>query len=141
MKTALALPILKSLEECTDFSKTVEVFIPQLYGLPGRIVDALRGDGSLVQLYAEINPLVSGFAISIFLGAVFLAAAEVNRNYSQVDRFWSLLPTCYIAHFALWARLTGLPSQRIDAALLFSTVWSVSLQSLDDKAMHRALTV
>lgn len=123
------LPALVSLEDCSDFSKTVQPFIPQLYELPGRFVEILRTGGSLLQLYRTTNPLVTGFAISILLGAVFLVVAEVNRNYSQVDRCWSLLPTFYIAHFDLWARLTGVPHQRVDAALLFSTLWSVSVPS------------
>ncbi|KAK0646595.1 hypothetical protein B0T16DRAFT_413830 [Cercophora newfieldiana] len=123
----MAIPTLHALEECSDFSKTVQPYIPQLYALPERLSDVISGNESLIKLYTETNPLISGFAISVFLGAVFLVAAEVNRNYSQVDRFWSLLPTFYIAHFDLWARLTGIPTQRIDAALFFSTVWSIRL--------------
>lgn len=122
----MALPILQTLDECSDFSKTVEPFIPQLYELPQRLLRAFSGREGLVDLYLDTNPLISGFAFSVFLGAVFLVAAEINRNYSQVDRFWSLLPTFYIAHFDLWAHLSGLPSQRIDIILLFSTLWSVS---------------
>ena len=76
-------------------------------------------------LYLNTNPLLFGFALSVFLGAVFLLAAEVNRNYSQVDRFWSLLPTLYIAHFNLWAHLSGLPTQRLDVILALSVTWSV----------------
>lgn len=121
------LPALKALEDCADFSKTVEPFIPQLYALPGKLLDVAAGRQGLVQVYVETNPLITGFAISLVLGAVFLVAAEVNRNYSQVDRFWSLLPTFYIAHFSLWARAAGVPSQRVDAALLYSTVWSTRL--------------
>jgi len=122
----MALPTLLALEDCADYSKTVEPFLPQLYSLPEKLLDVVANRQSLSSLYIETNPLVSGFAISVFLGAVFLVASEINRNYSQVDRFWSLLPTFYIAHFDLWARLAGVPSQRIDAALLFSTIWSVS---------------
>lgn len=120
------LPALVSLEQCSDWSKTVEPFIPQFYELPGRLLDTFKTGGSFLELYRTTNPLVSGLACSIFLGAVFLVAAEVNRNYSQVDRFWSLLPTFYIAHFDVWARLNGVPHQRVDAALLFSVLWSVS---------------
>ncbi|KAK3944637.1 hypothetical protein QBC46DRAFT_373908 [Diplogelasinospora grovesii] len=123
----MAIPALHALQECSDFSKTVEPFIPQLYALPEKLIDVFAGRQGLLQLYLETNPLISGFAISILLGAVFLVVAEVNRNYSQVDRCWSLLPTLYIAHFDLWARLAGVPSQRIDAALLFSTIWSIRL--------------
>ncbi|RKU40293.1 hypothetical protein DL546_001804 [Coniochaeta pulveracea] len=121
------LPALVSLEDCADFAKTVKPFVPQLYELPGRFVETVRTGGSVAELYRTTNPLVTGFAISILLGAVFLVVAEVNRNYSQVDRCWSLLPTFYIAHFDLWARLTGVPHQRVDAALLFSTLWTVRL--------------
>jgi hypothetical protein len=123
----MAFSTIRTLEDCADFSKAVEPYIPQLYDLPAKLIDVFAGRESILKLYIETNPLVSGFAISVFLGAVFLVAAEINRNYSQVDRFWSLLPTLYIAHFDVWARLAGLPSQRIDAALLFSAVWSVSL--------------
>jgi steroid 5-alpha reductase family enzyme len=123
----MALPTIRTLEDCADFSMAVRPFIPQLYGLPAKLLDAFSGRESLLQLYTETNPLVSGFAISVFLGAVFLVAAEINRNYSQVDRFWSLLPTLYIAHFDVWARLAGLPSQRVDAALFCSAVWSIRL--------------
>ncbi|AEO69383.1 9d23210c-931c-45a8-ba22-c93769e938b8 [Thermothielavioides terrestris] len=123
----MAIPYLHSLEDCADFAQAVKPFIPQLYDLPGKLTDIFSGRESLLKLYTETNPLVSGFAFSVFLGAVFLVVAEVNRNYSQVDRCWSILPTLYIAHFDVWARLTGLPTRRVDAALFFSTIWSVRL--------------
>ncbi|KAK3692532.1 hypothetical protein B0T22DRAFT_399898 [Podospora appendiculata] len=123
----MALPALQALEECADYSKTVQPYLPQLYDLPGKLVDVLANREGLVKLYVDTNPLVTGFALSLVFGAVFLVVAEINRNYSQVDRCWSLLPTFYIAHFDLWARLAGVPSQRIDAALLASTVWSIRL--------------
>lgn len=125
----MALPVLHALEDCADFDKAVKPFVPQLYDLPSKLLDALAGRESLLGLYTETNPLVSGFAFSIFLGAVFLVASEINRNYSQVDRLWSILPTLYIAHFNAWAHLAGLSTQRINAALLFSTIWSVSRTS------------
>ncbi|KAL1873451.1 hypothetical protein VTK73DRAFT_949 [Phialemonium thermophilum] len=123
----MALPSLRSLEECSDFSKTVEPFIPQLYELPRKVVETISTRSGFLDLYLNTNPLVSGFAASVFLGAVFLVVAEINRNYSQVDRCWSLLPTVYIAHFDIWARLSGLPAERLDVILLFSTLWSIRL--------------
>ena len=122
----MALPVLDVLEDCADFSKTVTPYIPQLYALPGRLLGATIGNDSLLNAYTETNPLVSGFALSLALGIVFLVVSEINRNYSQVDRCWSILPTLYIAHFRLWAGLFGLPTGRIDLALLFSAIWSVS---------------
>jgi hypothetical protein len=122
----MALPTLHTLEECSEWSKTVEPFIPQLYELPHKLLRVVLEREGFLDLYMDTNPLISGFAISVFLGAVFLVVAEINRNYSQVDRCWSLLPAMYIAHFDLWARLAGVPSKRVDAALLFCVLWSVS---------------
>lgn len=121
----MALPTVRSLAACADYANTVEPFLDQLYSLPGDFVTALFS-GKVGQLYVDTNPLVSGFAISLALGFVFLVVSEINRNYSQVDRCWSLLPTLYIAHFNLWSRLAGVHSARLDAALLYSVFWSVS---------------
>ncbi len=123
----MALPALKSLEDCADFSKVVEPFLPQLYELPSNVLSTVRNGESLLNLYANTNPLVSGFAFSIFIGGIFWVASEANRNFSQVDRFWSLLPAFYNAHFAAWAHLNNLPSQRVELVLFWSVVWSVCL--------------
>ncbi|CAJ2509998.1 Uu.00g058980.m01.CDS01 [Anthostomella pinea] len=123
----MAIPSLKRLEDCAEYSKVVEPFLQQLYELPGKAIDAISNRDSLLDLYTDTNPLVSGFAFSIFLGGVFLVVSEINRNYSQVDRMWSLLPTIYNAHFAFWAHLNDLPTQRLNLVLLFSTFWSARL--------------
>ncbi|KAJ4391403.1 hypothetical protein N0V93_005020 [Gnomoniopsis smithogilvyi] len=123
----MAVPTLLRFEDCASWAKTVEPYIPQLYELPSKVVDVVQGRQDLLNLYTQTNPLISGFAISVALGGVFLVVAEFNKNYSQVDRCWSILPTFYIAHFDLWARLAGVPSQRIDAILVFGIAWSARL--------------
>jgi steroid 5-alpha reductase family enzyme len=125
----MALPIIQSLEDCAEYSKVVEPFLPQLYELPSNVLRVVTNGESLLNLYTSTNPLISGFAFSVFLGGIFWVASEVNRNYSQVDRFWSLLPAFYNAHFSVWAHLNGLPSQRVDLILFWSTVWSVRVLS------------
>lgn len=122
----MSLPILSSLQECSDFSLTVKPFIPQFYELPTRILDNAGSLAALKQVYIETNPLVTGFSASLFLAGIFLIVSEVNRNFSQVDRMWSILPNLYIVHFAAWARLSGLPHNRLDLLAVFSTIWSVS---------------
>lgn len=117
------LPVLNALEDCSDYSKTVEPFIPQLYEVPSQL---LNNVGNLKQLYIDTNPLIAGFAASILFGGIFLVVSEFNRNYSQVDRMWSILPNLYVVHIAVWARLAGLPHQRIDLIALFTSLWSVS---------------
>ncbi|KAI1659548.1 DUF1295-domain-containing protein [Daldinia decipiens] len=123
----MALPWVKRLEDCADYSQVIEPYLPQLYELPGKIVHATSSHGSFVELYKNTNPFISGLGFSIFLGAVFLIVSEINRNYSQVDRMWSLLPTIYNAHFAVWSHLNDLPSQRLDLVLLWSVTWSARL--------------
>ncbi|ROT35699.1 DUF1295 domain protein [Sodiomyces alkalinus F11] len=122
-----ALPAVKTLEECADFSQTVKPFLPQLYELPNKILDNITNPQALLHVYVETNPLIFGFAVSIFLAAVFLVVAELNRNWSQVDRAWSILPNLYIGHLALWARLAGVPSERIEFVLAATTLWSARL--------------
>lgn len=137
------LPAIKTLSDCADWSKTVEPFIPQLKTLPQEIARHVTSLEELKAIYLATNPLIFAFAFSIALAPLFLLASEINRNYSQVDRFWSLLPTVYNAHFALWAHLAGLPTQRLDNVLAFSTLWSVSSlilpKSTLDTDQHRSV--
>lgn len=142
----MAFPTVQTLQDCSDFSKTVEPFVPQLLALPARTLAAATSRDALLDLYVSTNPLISAFAVSLVLGAIFLVASEINRNYSQVDRFWSILPNLYIAHLAVWARLAGVPHQRVDLILLFTTIWSVCGMNryvgqgelaANDIAMHR----
>ncbi|MCJ1256442.1 hypothetical protein MMC24_004263 [Lignoscripta atroalba] len=124
----MSLPTIKTVVDCTDFSKTVSPFIPQLYDLPQRVYETVTTNPQgLRELYLSTNPLISGFAFSLFLFPIFLVASEINKNYSQVDRFWSILPTLFNAHFVIYAHGIGLPTQRLDTLLAFSTVWSVRL--------------
>ncbi|XXG96620.1 DNA-binding proteins Bright/BRCAA1/RBP1 and proteins containing BRIGHT domain [Hypoxylon texense] len=81
----MAFPSVRTLEDCADYSKVVEPYLPQLYELPWKVIDVVSTRGSLLELYKNTNPLVSGLGFSIFLGVIFLVASEVNRNYSQVD--------------------------------------------------------
>lgn len=122
----MVLPVLQSFPDCVDWSKTIDPYLPQLWQ-PSRLLDVLHGRQGLLDLYLQTNPFISGLALSILFGAIFLVVAEVNKNYSQVDRCWSILPTFYIAHFDLWARLSGVPSQRLDIILFFTTLWSARL--------------
>jgi hypothetical protein len=123
---ALPIPSVRTLEDCADFATAVQPFIGQLYDLPARVLAVATGNESFLKVYTETNPVVSGFAFSLALAVVVFIVSEINRNYSQVDRLWSILPALYIAHFDAWARLAGVSSKRIDAALVFSVAWAVS---------------
>lgn len=126
----MALPALTSLNDCADFSKTVAPFWPQLAALPQQIVDNITDLDALKAIYLSTNPLVTGFALSLALAPIFLTLSEINRNYSQVDRMWSLLPTIHVANFTIWAHLSSSPTQLIDNVFAFSCLWSVRHDSL-----------
>lgn len=123
----MALPVIKTLSDCSDFTKTVLPYVPQLYDLPQQLLQSYSSPTELKNIYLATNPLISAFAFSIFLAPLFLLFSELNRNYSQVDRFWSILPTVYNAHFVAYAHLSGLPTSRLDHMIAFSTVWSLRL--------------
>ncbi|PQE13043.1 DUF1295 domain protein [Rutstroemia sp. NJR-2017a BBW] len=123
----MALPVVKAIEDCSNITKTVLPYLPQLYDLPQQILQSYSNPTELRNLYLATNPLVSAFAFSLALAPIFLLVSEVNKNYSQVDRCWSILPTIYNAHFTAYAHLSGLPTQRLDNLLAFSVLWSLRL--------------
>ena len=123
----MALPLIYSKADI-NFGKTVSPFVPQLYDLFQKTFQSLLDPEALKQLYLSTNPFISGFAFSLFLAPIFLVAAEINKNYSQVDRFWSILPTVFNAHYAIYTHALGLPTRRLDTVLVLSVLWSVSIQ-------------
>ncbi|CAI7584495.1 unnamed protein product [Penicillium pancosmium] len=124
---SLPLPRVESLVESTSFKLTVLPYLSQLQYLPASLHEAGRDLGSLKDVYIATNPLVSAIAIGSVLAALFFLAAEVNRNYSQVDRFWSILPAVYNVHFAAWARLAGIRTQTLDTIAVITVLWSARL--------------
>jgi steroid 5-alpha reductase family enzyme len=64
---------------------------------------------------------------TMFVTPIVLAVSEINRNYSQVDRLWSLLPAIYNVHYAVWAHLNGLPTMKLDHVMAVSIIWGARL--------------
>jgi steroid 5-alpha reductase family enzyme len=123
----MALPAVQSILECADFNKTVLPYLPQLYELPRKLVQSYSNIEELRTIYLETNPLITALAFAFLLSPLCLLVSEINRNYSQVDRLWSILPTVYLAHYCTYAHLTGLPTARLDNLLACSVVWSLRL--------------
>ena len=121
------LPLTPTLADCATYSTVLEPYLPQLYALPTHLYAALTSSTALLHLYTTTNPCISGLAFSIALIPIFFVVSEANRNYSQVDRVWSILPTLYNAHYAIWARVNGLPTAKVDNVLAFSVVWTARL--------------
>ncbi|KIW13132.1 hypothetical protein PV08_08319 [Exophiala spinifera] len=123
----MALPVVRSLAECAVYNNTVAPYVFQLHSLPEVFVQSWTNVPALKQLYLDTNPLVSAVAFSVAISPVFLVVSELNKNYSQVDRVWSILPTFYNLHYALYASLAGLDATRIGLVAGISTIWSMRL--------------
>jgi steroid 5-alpha reductase family enzyme len=123
----MALPVVKNALECTDFENSVAPYLYQLQPLPAIIFESITNPTALKQIYLDTNPLITSLAFSIALTPVVLVVSEINKNYSQVDRLWSILPSIYNIHYAYYAYMAGLDMPRIGAVALVSTVWSCRL--------------
>lgn len=122
---ALPLPDVQSVADCASFSRAVLPFLPQLQSLSTTISESSKDLASLKEIYLSTNPLVTAIAFCLFVAGLFFTFSELTGNYSQVDRFWSILPTIYNAHFAIWARMVGIKSETLDTIALISAIWSV----------------
>lgn len=123
-----ALPLVKSLPECADFTKTVQPFLPQFYDLPFKIAAHITDAQALRAIYVNTNPLMTALAFGVmFVTPIVLVVSEINRNYSQVDRLWSILPVIYNVHYGVWAHLNGLPTLRLDHVMAVSLIWGIRL--------------
>lgn len=125
----MALPLVKSAIDCSDFTHTVLPYAHQLQALPQVVYESISDPAALRQIYLDTNPLISTFAFSLFISPVFLVVSELNKNYSQVDRCWSILPTVYNAHYTIYAHMLGLETKRLDMLLTASAIWSVRRES------------
>lgn len=123
---ASALSAIKTVQDCASYELTVKQHIPQLQNFVPNLIEAASSSGGLKQFYVATNPLVTAFAFALFLAPIFLVTSEINKNYSQVDRFWSVLPAVYAVHYAVWAHIAGLPTQRADLVAFVTLCWSVS---------------
>lgn len=120
-----AIPLLTTPAACAEWTLTVAPYVHQFQELPRRVIEAAFSVDALKEVYISTNPLISGFALSLVLAPIFLVVSEINKNYSQVDRCWSILPTIYNVHYAVWAHLAGVPTTRLNGVVVFSLLWSV----------------
>jgi hypothetical protein len=125
----MALPLVQSAIDCSGFSNTVLPYTHQLQTLPQIVYESISDPAALRQIYLNTNPLISAFAFSLFISPIFLVVSEINKNYSQVDRCWSILPTIYNGHYTIYAHMLGLETKRLDMLLTTSAIWSVRGES------------
>ncbi|KAI1931476.1 hypothetical protein LOZ58_000013 [Ophidiomyces ophidiicola] len=123
----MALPTLTSLPDCANFTLSVQPFFSQFNSLHTRVLEAGRDFEALKSIYIATNPLVTAVAFSLFLVPLLLIVSEINRNYSQVDRLWSILPSVYNGHYVLWSFMNGISTERTWTIFVCSSIWSVRL--------------
>ncbi|KAL6703838.1 hypothetical protein ACN47E_009057 [Coniothyrium glycines] len=124
----LALPVVKTVQECADHTITVVPFLQQYYDLPYNVVAHITDLHALRDIYLHTNPLMTALAFAtFFVTPLVLLVSEVNRNYSQVDRLWSILPVIYNVHYAVWAHLNGLPTLQLNHVMAVSLIWGARL--------------
>lgn len=123
MASIAALPTVATLVGCTDLGKTVYPYLHQLS--LDHVLPLLRREVEAKAWYVSTNPLMSAAAFALALSVITFVAAEFNRNYSQVDRLWSILPALYTVHFAVWAHANGIGSERVDTMATLIVLWGV----------------
>src|ERR1700761_273206 len=114
----MALPVVLNLQQCADYKTTFEPSLHPFATLPEVFFSAAAKPAALKQLYLDTNPLVTAISFALALAPVFLVVSEFNKNYSQVDRVWSILPTVYNLHYAVHSHLAGVHTSRLDAVLI-----------------------
>ncbi|KAI8642421.1 hypothetical protein BD408DRAFT_366561 [Parasitella parasitica] len=61
----------------------------------------IQEPSQLIRLYKETDPLESSLYFSSVLIVTHYLMSEITKNYSQVDRAWSILPGIYAWHFTI----------------------------------------
>ncbi|GAM89145.1 hypothetical protein ANO11243_071800 [Dothideomycetidae sp. 11243] len=122
----MALPVVSKLEQCSDYTLTLAPYIYQFAELPKRLLTVTSFE-RLEEVYITTNPVVSALALSIVVGQIAFVVSTINKNYSQIDRVWSILPAVYNCHYWYYGYLTGIRSQRMDIMAVFTLCWAARL--------------
>ena len=126
-----SLPSPLSLEAAASYELTVAPYFEALKAYPYALLEAFQSKAplsALSTLYATTNPLITSAAIAIGLIPIFFITSEVNRNWSQVDRVWSILPVVLNGQYALWKQASGASNggiSRVELAAMVLVVWGV----------------
>jgi len=78
----------------------------------------------LVALYRTTDPLVTAAWTAAALAALCWILSIVTKEYSWVDRLWSIAPVLYAVHFAHFARYQD---ARLNLMAILVTLWGVRL--------------
>lgn len=127
--TNTALPKVNSVTQCAEYELTVAPFLHQLFELSARLLQNAASLEGVKQVYTTTNPVITAFAFSLVIAQLTFIVSTINKNYSQIDRLWSILPAVYNGHYWLWASLHDVRTKRLDAIAIFTGCWAVSVSS------------
>ena len=68
------------------------------------------------------NLVLTWVGVMVMVAIVCFVVSELTRNYSQVDKLWSLIPVAYS-----WITFSAFPSPRILIMALLVTAWGLRL--------------
>ncbi|KAL0078025.1 hypothetical protein J3Q64DRAFT_1646384 [Phycomyces blakesleeanus] len=92
------------------------------------VKSCLENPDLLLEYYRTTDPLVILLVVSGVFAYIHYIVSELTKNYSQVDKSWSILPALYAWHFALHDYLNrGSFHPRLLVASLLITIWGARL--------------
>ncbi|MEM7437435.1 MAG: DUF1295 domain-containing protein, partial [Myxococcota bacterium] len=78
----------------------------------------------MTEWYLSTDPLETAIWASLGFGALCWVLSVLTREYSWVDRLWSITPVLYSVHFAAYA---GFDDPRLNLMAILVTIWGVRL--------------
>ncbi|KAI8058703.1 uncharacterized protein B0P05DRAFT_559510 [Gilbertella persicaria] len=88
----------------------------------------LSHPSQLIDLYKQTDPLETSVYVSSGLAVIHYILSEITKNYSQVDKAWSILPGMYAWHFTIHDYLVhGSFHPRLLTASILITIWGSRL--------------
>ena len=78
----------------------------------------------MLELYRSTDPLVTALVVAGGFSALCWVLSLLTREYSWVDRLWSITPPLYAIHFAAYA---GFGDARLNLMAALVVLWGVRL--------------
>ncbi|KAI8987830.1 hypothetical protein BDF20DRAFT_852438 [Mycotypha africana] len=108
------------------YRATLQCFLDTLK-LPFPYYD-LTQPNNLIDLYTSTDPFAFAMRLVSVLTLIHYVVSEITKNYSQVDKSWSILPVVYAWHFTLHHYFNhGYFHPRLLLATILITLWGSRL--------------
>ncbi|KAI7896610.1 uncharacterized protein EV154DRAFT_411187 [Mucor mucedo] len=92
------------------------------------ILSLVQNPTQLIVFYKNTDPLVSALYFTTGLIVIHYVMSEITKNYSQVDKAWSILPAIYAWHFTIHDYvLNNSFHPRLLAAAILISIWGTRL--------------